>query len=156
MSELRNKVITALSKCIERKYASFPDGCTDCRYFLKDPDCMIALMTDAVDCIITLEDPVPPHVMDLAELRELPVGAVAWRETCWPTEDEYRFTYRLDPAMREKSDPLYYCADMMVAWNGYEDLDDPELLKVAEDGGQIRFWSSKPTDEQRRDEPWTP
>ena len=115
---------------------------------------MIALMTDAADCIVTLEDPVPPHVMDLAELRELPVGAVAWRETCWPTEDEYRFTYRLDPAMREKSDPLYYCADMMVAWNGYEDLDDPELLKVAEDGGQIRFWSSKPTDEQRRTEPW--
>ena len=62
--------------------------------------------------------------------------------------------YRLDPVMREKSDPLYYCADMMVAWNGYEDLDDPELLEVAEDGGQIRFWSSKPTDEQRRDTPW--
>lgn len=156
MSELRNKVITALSKCIERKYASFPDGCTDCEYFLKDPDCMIALMMDALTCIVSVEETVLPHVMDLPELRDLPVGAVVWRETCWPTEEDNIFNFRLDHVMREKSDPLYFCADMLVAWDGYENLDDPELLKAAEDGGQIRFWSSKPTDEQRRDEPWTP
>ena len=156
MSVLRSEVIAALKNCIEREYSTYPDGCLDCKYFLKDPDCMIAMMMDALTYIVSTEEQAKPHVMTLEELNALKKGAVVWRETRWPNLEggPDPLLYRLDPAMREESDEFYTPSAFLVAWNGYDDLGDPNLLDRMDDDGQVRYWSSKPTDEQRRDTPW--
>lgn len=156
MSEFRGEVITALSKCIERQYASYPDQCIDCKYFLKDLDCMIALMMDALTYIVSTEEPVKPHVMTMDELNKLKKGTVVWRETRWPNlgGGPDPILYRLDPVMREESDEFYTPSAFLVAWNGYDDLGDPNLLDRMDDDGQVRYWSAEPSPDLRRDTPW--
>lgn len=148
-----DELIRSLMRCIDRKDSSFPE-CAGCPYYLKDPDCMLLLMQDALHCILTAQDLIPPHVMNIQELLGLEAGMTVWKEQRWPTADGSGWNYQLDPAMRENSDGKYVPAQFLVTWDEFDDLNYPRLLVPADDGGQTRYWSKKPPDALRRSTPW--
>lgn len=149
-----SEVKECMKLCIKRVTDAYPD-CTECKYYLKDPDCTMMLMKDALSWLEKLADKALPRVLTMKELIDLQPGDVVWREVRYhPYDNAESFTHEFDPVMRDSSQDDYAPAEFLVVWNGYDDLGDPMLLDAMEDGSQMRYWSAKPTEEQWRDEPW--
>ncbi len=134
----REKVIIGLECC------KVPGGdCGMCPYSSDEPnlECTGHLANDA---LALLKEP-EPHLMTVEELEALPVGAVVWEEFL---DVDWRITRtELDPVMKTKNGNL-------IGMNGYttimDGMGDPDV-----DGNAWRWWSSRPTEEQRKAVKWT-
>lgn len=85
-----------------------------------------------------------PHLMTVDELEALPVGSVVWEE-CYYNTEEGEGT-EIEPAMKINSCTIMTGAAYTTI---VDDMGDPDV-----DGNILRWWSSKPTDEQRKAVKW--
>lgn len=141
--------------------------CYQCPYWENVPHCFPQLLADALELIHQqrgrieeLEAEQTARLMSVEELRGLPVGAVVWME--------YRYTDRLDSPgwhydpvtpMMVSLDPLQGCGDrVLVNQECITELRDDLLdLSQADETGDVcqeRYWTRRPTEEQRRGTPW--
>ena len=121
----REKVIKGLECC---GYTRFMDKCQECPYDGKD--CFKRLKTDTLALLKAQE----PRVMTENDMREAEPGAVIFCEQ----RDEVR-TY-LTPMI--KYDDGVFESRFLGA--------GPEAAQLA----NVRFWTSRPTDERREAEVW--
>ncbi len=83
------------------------------------------------------------RVLTFRELLELPQGAVVWEEY---VQDDGECGH-LTPAVIPKP-------GILTTWFDQETKIDGKLLKRNPGGWQMRYWSEKPTWEQRRETAW--
>lgn len=129
MDDLREKVIRGLECCLHG-----PMQCEKCPYMSEVgktvPNCVKTMRTDALSLLKAQE----PRVMTPEEVADQPEGTVVW--------------------MEQHTEERDYISAMVCSGKGrignygiginLEDLDAKD----------IRFWTSRPTDEQRKAVKW--
>lgn len=133
--------------------------CGACPYnphAISNEPCANGLKADALSLIRELRERIAdleallvrPRLLDLSELRALPLGAVVWREDRWPDEDGGLLT-AVTPVMRS------LCCGAPVLADGESQTEIFAIrLEADADGSQERYWSARPTEEQREASPW--
>ena len=89
-----------------------------------------------------------PRLMTLEEIRALPLGAVIWLEYKVVDEDGYT-DISLHPVMRSVC-----CGDAVLCDGESQTEIDTITLEPEECGIMERYWSARPTDEQREAVAW--
>lgn len=90
-----------------------------------------------------LADAQTPRVLTLDELLGLTEGAVVWEEYMQDDGHCAHLTPAVIPA-----------PGILTSWYEQETQINAALLEHDVDGFQLRYWSAKPTDEERRLAPW--
>ena len=101
-----------------------------------------------IDTAPTIE-PQAARLMTLDEVKQLPVGAVVWREYKWTDEDDRTIHAVIAPAMRS------VCCGVPVLTDG--ESQEPLANLAPANGTDIdaeRYWTERPTDEQRKAVQW--
>lgn len=132
----REKLILGLSRCLD-----IEGDCAGCPYEGKDKLCGNALLRDA---LAVIRGDMKARVLTLTELNNLDEGTALWEE------------YRQDDGACGHLAPAVVSARGFLS-SYYEQLMpiDERLLAHAPEGFQFRFWSAKPTEEEREAVPWT-
>lgn len=124
------KVIYSIERCI----CHVPDACRDCAYDAGHPynECVELLLRDALALLKAQE----PRVMTSEEVQRAEEGTVVWFEQHTPEQDYLQ--------------PMVSTGDGCVG-NNYLGVN----LQYVKDGTrEYRFWTSRPTDEQRKAAKW--
>ena len=126
----REKVMAGLECLTHVDFAVYKSECEkrDCPY--KDTDCEIAVMTDAYNLLKAPE----PRVMTCEDMKNAEPGTVVWCEQ----RDEIRT----------------YMTPMIKYDNGFFENRFLGADPLAANLKNMRFWTSRPTEEQRKAVKW--
>ena len=115
--------------------------------FMHDPDALGYIM-EVKEALKELAATKTPRLLTLEEIRALPLGAVIWLE--YKAVDENGdIDISLQPVMRS------VCFGDAVLCDGESQTEiDTITLDPDECGGMERYWSARPTDEQRKAVAW--
>jgi hypothetical protein len=108
----------------------------------------LALINAQQERIKELEAARTPRLLTLEEIRALPLGAVIWLE--YKAVDEDGITdISLHPVMRSVC-----CGDAVLCDGESQTRIDTITLEPEECGIMERYWSARPTDDQRKAATW--
>lgn len=151
MSELLDRVRDGLECCIMRD----PDDKLTCDICPYDGRCTNRLKIDALALINAQQERIKeleaariPRLLTLEEIRALPLGAVIWLEYKAVDEDG-NIDISLHPVMRSVC-----CGDAVICDGESQTEIDTITLEPDECGSMERYWSARPTDEQREAVAW--
>lgn len=156
-----NGVLETLDNCDE--WGKTEPGCCECgcRYENLELECIHALHMQAASLIRSLiaridalEEKVTPRVLTLKELRKLTIGTVVWREYRYFDEEYGTMEVEMQPTLATLSGGPYDGRLTLTDGISMDCLENPSLLEPDPDGSQARYWSGKPSDEQREATPW--
>ena len=115
--------------------------------FMHDPDALGYIM-EVKEALKELAATKTPRLLTLEEIRALPLGAVIWLE--YKAVDENGdIDISLHPTMRSVC-----CGDAVLCDGESQTEIDTITLDPDECGGMERYWSARPTDEQREAVAW--
>lgn len=154
-------LLNDLEGCDE--WAKTDAGCLacGCRYANLEIQCIptmhkhaASLIRSLIARIDALEKKAAPRLLTLKELRKLTIGTVVWREYRY-FDDEYgTMEVEMQPTLATLSGGPYNGRLTLTDGMSMDCLENPSLLEPDPDGFQARYWSGKPSDEQREAEPW--
>ena len=115
--------------------------------FMHDPDALGYIM-EVKEALKELAATKTPRLLTLEEIRALPLGAVIWQE--YKAVDENGdIDISLQPVMRSVC-----CGDAVLCDGESQTEIDTITLEPDECGIMERYWSARPTDEQRKAVAW--
>ena len=115
--------------------------------FMHDPDALGYIM-EVKEALKELAATKTPRLLTLEEIRALPLGAVIWLEYKAVDEDG-DIDISLHPIMRSVC-----CGDAVLCDGESQTEIDTITLEPDECGIMERYWSARPTDEQRKAVAW--
>ena len=150
------KARKGLRTCVESEGIGCPLSCPYYEPCMADPRHIYSPMMNDVlteyermmEQIKTPEAARIPRLLTLEEIRALPLGAVIWLE--YKAVDEDGITdISLHPVMRSVC-----CGDAVLCDGESQTEIDTITLEPDDCGGMERYWSARPTDEQREAVAW--
>lgn len=153
------KVINGLECCKIPFTKCYAGGCSyyekeGCKDHLKS-DALVLLrrqhkrIQELELSLLTQETAQTPRLLSLEDVKQLPMGATAWREYRWRDEDDGITRTEISPVMRA------VCCGVPVLTDG--ESQEPLENLVPCEGSDItaeRYWTARPTEEQRKAVPW--
>lgn len=162
--ELTEKVQAGLKCCQQCRLDDdehfYVQECENCPYRAQWTEahehCADTLMRDAAalireqkERIRELETAQKPRLLSLEEVKQLPMGAVVWREYKWTDEDDGTIHLDFLPVMRS------VCCGNPVLVDGESEEPLANLVQSEKaDEEAERYWTARPTDEQRKEAKW--